>query len=76
MKRVIISVVIGVSIGYCTANYRTDVQRVYELGVQDGYAHQRSSTLFVANTAYQRGWEDCYQLFLKKKNKNLKVASK
>ena len=69
MKLSMIMLTIGACLGFCTANYHFNAQEIYELGVKDGYAHQRQSTLFVANSAYQRGWEDCYQLFKKRTKK-------
>ena len=79
MKRTIIALTVGLCLGFAGANYKFDAQKIYETGCQDGYKLQRQSTIFVATTNYQRGWEDCYQIFLKKrvkKTRSTTIASK
>jgi hypothetical protein len=69
MRVSIAAFTIGLCLGFCTANYHFDAQSIYELGMQDGYEKYRSSSLYVANVSYQRGWEDCVKSHTVKKVK-------
>lgn len=75
--KVCLALIIGVSIGFCSANYTFNAQKIYETGVKDGYETQRQSVLFVSNTSYQRGWEDCCKAYvIKKKVKTVRNIEK
>lgn len=75
-----IALVLGLIMGFAGANYCFDAQKIYIMGLEDGGRQQRQAAVFVYNTSYQKGWEDCLQAHhIKKKVKavrKVKVTAK
>jgi hypothetical protein len=59
MKKSFVLFFIGLGLGFCTANYYFDADKIFNEGVKYGYEIHRQHVLFIANTNYQKGWEDC-----------------